>query len=410
MRRPVVLVAMMCVAEILGMLAFATYPTLIPTFQSEWRLTNTEVGWIGGIYFGGYVLAVGALTALTDRTCAKRIYLASMALSALAVAGFALTAQGVATASVWRCLQGVGLAGTYMPGLKALTDALPERLHSRTVAFYTSSFGIGTSVSIYLSGHLNDAIGWQWTFGLSALGPVLAFLVVMAMLPATTSPTVAPATRLLDFRPVLANRRALGFTIAYAAHNAELFGFRNWIVPFIVFSQSLAPAGVVGADLSAATIAAVVMLFALPSSVITNEFAQRFGRVPTLVTVMSASALLATVLGFSPSVSMLLVLVLLGLYGLTITADSSTITAGLVEAAEARYRGTTMAMHSLIGFIGSFLGPIVFGVVLDWGGGETTQLAWGLAFAAMGLTVLIGPIAVTAMCRGPAGRGSPPAG
>ena len=64
MRRPVVLVAMMCFAEILGMLAFATYPTLIPTFQSEWRLTNTEVGWIGGIYFGGYVVAVGALTAL----------------------------------------------------------------------------------------------------------------------------------------------------------------------------------------------------------------------------------------------------------------------------------------------------------------------------------------------------------
>ncbi len=53
-----------------------------------------------------------------------------------------------------------------------------------------------------------------------------------------------------------------------------------------------------------------------------------------------------------------------------------------------------MAMYSLIGFIGSFIGPIVFGIVLDLAGGSETVYAWGFAFAAMGLIVLLGPLAI----------------
>ena len=153
------------------MAAFATFPTLIPGFQEEWGLSNTEAGWISGIYFGGYVAAVAILTALTDRVDPKRVYLVSMAISALSAAGFAIAASGAWSASFWRLMQGLGLAGTYMPGLKALTDALPKRLQSRAVAFYTASFGIGASLSIYLSGKLDAAMGWQSAFGLCALGP-----------------------------------------------------------------------------------------------------------------------------------------------------------------------------------------------------------------------------------------------
>ncbi len=144
----------MCIAEIIGMAAFATFPTLIPTFQLEWGLSNTETGWIGGIYFGGYVIAVGVLSALTDRVDPKRVYMGSMIIGVFAAVGFGLTATGVWSASFWRSLQGIGLAGTYMPGLKALTDMVPQRVQGRTVAFYTSSMGVGASFSIYLSGKL----------------------------------------------------------------------------------------------------------------------------------------------------------------------------------------------------------------------------------------------------------------
>lgn len=399
MRSPLVMVLVMCVAEIFGMAAFATFPTLIPIFQQEWGLSNTETGWIGGIYFGGYVIAVGVLTALTDRVDPKRVYLVSMIVGVFGAVGFGLTAAGVWSASFWRCLQGIGLAGTYMPGLKALTDMVPQRIQGRTVAFYTSSFGAGASFSIYLSGKLGLVLGWQWAFGICALGPLVALLLTAWVLPSQPSTASKPRTWLLDFRPVFANRKALGFTLAYSVHNAELFGFRNWVVALLVFSQGLQQPSRFGVTWSAATIAALVNLLAVPASVIGNEFAQRLGRELTLLVVMTASAAVAVVLGFSAGAPFWIVLTLVVIYGVTVVADSATITTGVVEAADPLYRGATMAAHSLIGFVGSFLGPIIFGIVLDVAGGTAFTHAWGLAFTAMALLVLMGPVSVLTLSR-----------
>ncbi len=394
MRSPGLLIATVCVVETLGMSAFATFPTLIPLFQQEWAISNTEAGWISGIYFAGYVAAVAVLTALTDRIDAKRVYLWSMALSALSAVGFALFASGLWSASFWRLLQGIGLAGTYMPGLKALIDVLPERLHSRGTAFYTSSFGIGASLSYLLSGIFSDLVGWQWAFALLAIGPAAAFVLATMVLESHPPGDGRPSTRLLDFRPVFANRPALGFTLAYTVHNVELFAYRSWIVAFLVFSQSQQVAGAWGVALSAATVAALLNLVSMPSSVLTNELAARVGRQRTIIGVMLASAVVGTVFGFSGTFAFWLVLALALAHSITITADSATITAGVIKAADPRYKGTTMAMHSVIGFIGAFLGPIVFGAVLDLAGGERNPAAWGFAFGSMAVVLMLGPLAV----------------
>jgi MFS family permease len=55
-----------------------------------------------------------------------------------------------------------------------------------------------------------------------------------------------------------------------------------------------------------------------------------------------------------------------------------------------------MAVHSCLGFIGAFLGPLAFGVVLDIAGADHL-LGWGLAFGALGLGVLTGPLLLAAM-------------
>lgn len=384
----------MCVVEAVGMSAFAAFPTLIPVFQREWGISNTEAGWISGIYFAGYVAAVAVLSALTDRIDAKRVYMCSMALSVASAAGFALFASGLWSASFWRLLQGIGLAGTYMPGLKALIDTLPERLHSRGTAFYTSSFGVGASLSYYLSGVFSEAFGWEWTFALLAIGPAAAFVMAIIVLESRPPGDERPSTRLLDFRPVFANRPALGFTLAYTVHNVELFAYRSWIVAFLVFSQAQQASGAWGVGLSAATVAALLNLVSMPSSVLTNELAARIGRQRTIIGVMLASALVGTAFGFSGTLAFWLVLALALAHSITITADSATITAGVIKAADSRYKGTTMAMHSVIGFVGAFLGPIVFGAVLDLAGGERDPAAWGFAFGSMAIVLMLGPLAV----------------
>lgn len=394
MRSPGWLIATFCVAETLGMAAFATFPTLILEFQAEWGINNAEAGWISGIYFAGYIVAVAVLTALTDRLDPKRIYLACMALSTLSALGFAVSASGVGSASFWRLLQGLGLAGTYMPGLKALSDQLPERLQARGIAFYTSSFGIGASLSYYLSGVIGSALDWQWAFGLSALGPLTALIISAFVLESRPAPKDKLPTRLLNFRPVLVNRRVLGFTLAYTVHNLELFAFRSWIVAFLIFSQQNQPSGVLGATWSAATIAAIINLVGLPSSVLGNELASRIGRQRTAIVIMFLSTSIGFLFGFLAASPFWLVLLIAVAYMVTVTGESATLTAGVIKVAEPRYKGTTMAAYSTIGFVGSFLGPITFGLVLDVSGGETAISAWGLAFGSSALILLLGPLAL----------------
>ena len=401
---PRLLLVAICVAEVIGMAAFATFPSLVPVFQPEWALNNTEVGWISGVYYAGYVVAVPVLVSLTDRMDARRIYLACMAVSAISALGFAFLAHGLWTGSLWRFLQGVGLAGTYMPGLKALTDRLPEESHSRGVAFYTSSFGIGSSLSFLFAGEIEAVLDWRWAFGLSAIGPALAFVLAAIVLRPRAPVAPRSATALLDFRPVLRNRRVIGYTLAYCVHNAELFVLRSWVVAYLVFSMSLQAADTAGSMLRATVIATLAGLIGMPASVLGNELARRIGRPPMLLAAMSLSAVVAIVIGFGAALPYTVVVALVLVYGFLVTADSATITAGVVEASDPDLRGMTMAVHAMIGFIGSTVGPILFGVVLDLGGGGKSQFAWGLSFTVIAALLMLGPLFVYTLGRDGGGR------
>jgi MFS family permease len=398
------LIFVFCLAEVFSMASFATFPALLPTFVTEWGLSATEAGWISGIYYAGYTVAVPVLTSLTDRVDPRRIYLASTLLTALAALGYAYLAEGFWSAMLWRALTGVGLAGTYMPGLKALSDRVSGAAQSRAVSFYTASFGIGASISFLMAGEIATRLDWRWACSLGALGSAVS-LVIMAWVLKPRPPSREEGTHeshFLDFRPVFRNFRAMGFVWAYTAHNFELFGFRSWIVAFLVFSQALQP----GAEslLSATAIAAIFNLFGWPASILGNEAAVRFGRQRTITIVMTASALYACGFGFSASLPYLVVIALGAAYAVTVTGDSSAITAGAVAAARPDQRGATMAVHSTLGFSGAFAGPVVFGWVLDLAGGPASQNAWGVAFASMGAVLILGPIALAICSRAAAVR------
>jgi len=118
--RVVKFIAVMTAANVLSVAGSMVFPGLLPMLQSEWSLSNTEAGWINGAFSAGYGVTVPVLVGLTDRVDARRIYLLSAALGALAMLGFAVLAEGFWTAIIFRVLIGVSFAGTYMPGLKLL--------------------------------------------------------------------------------------------------------------------------------------------------------------------------------------------------------------------------------------------------------------------------------------------------
>jgi MFS family permease len=394
-RRPeaVRLTLLMCAAEVLHMTGFAAYTTLLPMLQREWTLSNSEAGLVSGIFYAGYIAATPVMTSLTDRVDARRVYLIACVMAVAGAAGFMLFAGGLASALVFQFLIGAGLGGSYMPGLKMLADQLEGPVQSRSVGFYTASFGLGSTFSILICGWIGAAWGWQAAFAWGALGPVASALLIYGFMPrGRTRAAAAPAPALLDFRPVLRNRKTLPYIIGYSAHNYELFGQRSWMVAFLVFTASLQPADA-PMLIGAATLAAIVNLLGPVMSVSGNELAIRFGRTRVIFTFMTASGLLACVLGYTATLPWVLVFLLMCVhYGLML-GDSAALTSGAVASAHPDERGATMAVYSFVGFSSAFFAPLVFGVVLDLAGGNQSLTAWGLAFAAIGIFGVLSPLA-----------------
>jgi MFS family permease len=391
------LIISFCLANNFSQLGLATFPALLPVFIEEWQLSNTEAGWINGIFFAGYLISVPILVSLTDRIPAQKIYFTCLVLVSVTSLGFAFLAEGLWTAIALRFLAGIGMAGTYMPGLKLLNDNLKlitdNKDHSRAISFYVANFGVGMALSFYISGAIEEAYNWHWSFIFAAIGPVGSILLTAATLPNNKPiPTKRPDTHIFDFRPVLRCGKAMGYVLAYAAHNFELFAFRSWIVAYLTFASSTGPSE--NSDWSITAIVALMNLVGFPASVLGNEIARRFGRHKTITFVMLASTILACILGFSAHWPFWVVIVLSFTYFIAIISDSAALTAGVVAAAPDGYDGTTMSVYSCIGFTGSFAGPLMFGIVLDLTSKFAIGTPWSYAFVFIGAIGMLGSLSL----------------
>ena len=371
-----------------------TYAALLPELRDAWGMSNAEAGIVSGMFFAGYIGTVSLWTALTDRVDARRIYLAGSLLAAAGSAGFGFIARGFASAVFFQVLLGIGIAATYMPGLRLLSDRISGPYQSRYISFYTSFFGIGTALSYAMAGFIAASHGWSAAFLASAVGPLVAgaLVYVLRPLPARGGArfTLASLFPVAAWRRVLEDRASTGYTLGYMAHCLELFGSRAWMVAFLAYSASLHPGD--SYPWSAPAIAAVVNLLAVPASIFGNEVALRIGRRRWILIVMGSSGASGLVLAVAAPWHWAIVLALLIGYSMLVMAESGTLTAGLVGAAPAELRGAAMGLYSLTGFAGGLLGPVVFGTALDLAGGTANAMAWIAAYAAIGAGCLAAPL------------------
>ena len=388
-----ILIAAMCGAEVLGMLGVFAFPALLPYFLKLWDLSNIQAGWINGIYFAGYTAAVPLLTGLTDRIDARRIYLIFSALGVLSNLGFAFLACGFWSALIFRGLSGLGLAGTFIPGLKAVIDRLESSTHPRAISFYTAFFGLGVSVSFYFAGEIFRWFGWKEVFGIAAMGSAFSLFLSFLVLKPKSIPLVSlekAKVHIFDFRPVWTNRPARAYILAYMCHMWEMFAVRSWLVAFLSFSITLqkAPAGL----MAPTTVMAVAGIGGMLASIAGGELAVRLGRRRVVTTIMGVSSLLALIIGFSARLPYNAVVILCLVYTLFFQGDSAAIHAGVITAAKPERQGATMALQSLGGFAAASLGSVVAGMILDLTGGGSTSLSWGLTFGSVGIAAALGPI------------------
>jgi MFS family permease len=179
----------------------------------------------------------------------------------------------------------------------------------------------------------------------------------------------------------------MAYAIAYCVHTLEMSALRGWGVAFLGYVA--ATTGATAASvLSPAIVATALGLIGTFASVAGNEVAIRFGRKRLIVAAMLASILIGATIGFVGSTSYALAVVLITLYGVVIWLDSSSLTAGTAGTAEPSRRGATLAVHSMLGYAGGFVGPLLVGWVLDLSGGMS-QLGWGLSFFSVAVLMVL---------------------
>lgn len=391
------LIATICCAEVLSMTGFSAFVTLLPVLAPEFGLNNSQAGLVSGIVLGGYMAGVPILGPLTDRVDARRVYGIAALFAAGGALGFSLVAHGFWSAFLCQALIGIGLAGTYIPGMKSLTDRLEGPLQSRGAAIYGAMFGLGASVSLLLAGAIAEAFGWRNAFLVASAGPVGAAAIVLLTLERRI-PRPAARPALFDFRPVLRNDAVRPYFFATAAHSWELHATRSWLVAFLTFAAGLR-SGAEGVTVSVAFSAALIFLLGPIASVSGNEFALRLGRARMMTFGSALSAVASCIIGFLAGSPWIALLVFAAIHMYLIGIDAGTMTAGVVNAAEPAHRGSTLTLYSLVGFGTGFISPTVFGVVLDLAGGRGELVAWGLAFASLGMVAVLGVIPARLLAR-----------
>jgi len=315
----------------------------------------------------------------------------------------AFLANGFWFAMVGQMLCGLALAGLYMPGLKALTDRVEDRLRPRAVALYTACGGAGLGLSLAAAGWLSALFGWKWAFFAPAPLSLLAGFLVWWLLP-PKAPAGSTGHRSIwpPFGRVLGNRHALGYMLAYLTHSWELFALRSWLVAFLVYALARFGNGAVA--LSATELAGLLSLLGIATSLGGAELALRFGRRRTILCIMAATLALAVALGVSaaapdsPTLAVLTILLATLYFGL-VYSDSAALTAGTVQAAAPELRGATLAVHSTFGFGAGLLSPLAVGLALDLSGGAASGTGWLAGMAAIALPGIAGMLAMLLLAK-----------
>jgi len=390
---------MLCLVQLFIMMVFINYSAVLPQLKDEWGMNNTMAGSILSVYQLGYIASGVILSALTDRLNTRNIFIASALWSASANLLFALYAHDYTSALILRALTGIGMGGTYMPGIKLVAERFGANERGRAIGIYVGSLMLGASLSLAVTGWLSSLFGWRNAFLTGSLcvylGTALSLLVFRGYRP-TFHRRAAPAAKTGLAAETLGNRSALLMILGYASHMWEMYGMRGWIAPF--FTASLLAHGIARgvAPGWAASAAALVIGVGAVSTALTGSLSDRFGRTRTISIVMAGSACCSFCFGWlincHPAYALCFGLV----YGFLVSAESPVFSTALTELVSPAYLGAAMGMQSLIGYTLAMISPTVFGWALDlthnlrpWG---WFSVDWGIAFATAGLGGLAGPV------------------
>src|SRR6185369_9257283 len=116
------------------------------------------------------------LSTLADRFSIRKIFIISAIWSGCANLLFALFAHDYSSAMLLRALTGIGMGGTYMPGLKLVAERFDSSKRGRAIGIYVGSLVLGASFSLLVTGTVASFSGWRISFIVCSAGVLIGVI------------------------------------------------------------------------------------------------------------------------------------------------------------------------------------------------------------------------------------------
>ena len=205
-----------------------------PLVQSEFHLTNTQVGYLTSAFLGFYMVAAPFVGPLADRYSRKRIIILG------AVFWSGLTLLTAFTHTYWELLVrhtlvGVGEATFVTIAPTFVADLFPENKRGRIFGVFYLAIPVGTAAGYLLGGKLGPDFGWRFPFYIAA-APGFLLATAVAFLPEPPRGQFDSLKETPERGTILGLARNPAFwtvTLGMAAGTFSLGGIQVWMPTFL---------------------------------------------------------------------------------------------------------------------------------------------------------------------------------
>ncbi len=399
-----------CLARVGTGLVLITYAAALPIVQREWGMSAAKAGSISSGNQFAYAISLVIFSSLADLWGAKRVFLGSTTVGALAAMAFALFARDYFSALILYTLVGISLGGSYTTGLMLLTERYDAAKRGTAMGYFIASTSAGYALSLLITGLVLPVGGYKLSFFLTSLGtPIGAGLAWLTLW--RTPNTIFQDRRQQGLtQGVLGNKPAMLVIAGYTFHSWELLGMWTWTPAFLAACFTFW--GV--ADVRAAGMGSYITAFfhftGMLASFSMGVLSDHWGRATVLLGISGISTLCSFLFGWTYGWPLIITVVLGALYAFSCLGDSPVLSAALSEAADPAYLGAAFGVRSLLGFSAGAVAPLTFGLILDWTNPGTVgrlYVQWGWAFSSLGIMGL-GAVAMALLYKRIGASGSGP--